>query len=177
MNFRMRRVLTVALVTSLGVVALPSVAQQPTQAGAQKAPSADAAFVRAASAAGTGEVEISKLAGEQASNDDVKNFAGTMVTDHTAAGDKLKGIAVAKNIPVSSEPMKAQQAALGELRALKGKAFDQRYVQVMKKDHTQAIALFKKEANSGQDPELKAFAAETLPTLEHHADMVTKLKP
>jgi hypothetical protein len=33
------------------------------------------------------------------------------------------------------------------------------------------IAEFKKEANSGQDPDFKAFASKTFPTLERHLSM------
>jgi putative membrane protein len=35
-------------------------------------------------------------------------------------------------------------------------------------DHKKDIAEFEKEASSGKDPEIKAFAAKTLPTLREH---------
>ena len=34
--------------------------------------------------------------------------------------------------------------------------------------HNDAVSLFQKEADSGQDPSLKAFAAPWLPMTEHH---------
>lgn len=177
MNRRTHRLLTVALVACLGATVLPAVAQQPSQAGAQKAPSADAKFVMKASAGGNGEIALSELAAKNSDNDDVKNFAGTMVTDHTEAGEKLKHLAVTKNLTLSQSPLPEQANAATQMKILKGKAFDTRYIAVMKKDHAETIALFKKEAASGQDPELKAFAASTLPTIEHHADMAAKLTP
>jgi len=45
----------------------------------------------------------------------------------------------------------------------------------MVKDHQEAVDLFDEEAKSGQDPALKAFAAQTLPTLEHHLAMAKAL--
>ena len=36
------------------------------------------------------------------------------------------------------------------------------------KDHRDDIAMFKKEAASGLDPDAKAYAIATLPTLEKH---------
>jgi putative membrane protein len=41
----------------------------------------------------------------------------------------------------------------------------------MIRDHQQDIADFRKEAESGQDPDLKAFAQRTLPILEQHLQM------
>ena len=41
-------------------------------------------------------------------------------------------------------------------------------MQDMVKDHRTDVAEFKKEAASGKDPEVKAFASKTLPTLEEH---------
>ena len=177
MNFRRQSILSIALVTALGAAALPAPAQQPqAQPGAQAA-SVDADFVRDASAAGLGEIGLSQIASQKATSDDVKNFAGTMITDHTAANQKLAAIAQGKGIAVSTEPMKAQAAAANSLKQSQGTQFDAKYISLMKKDHAKAIELFKKEADTGQDPELKAFAAETLPTIEHHADMASKLTP
>jgi putative membrane protein len=38
----------------------------------------------------------------------------------------------------------------------------------MIQDHEEDIAEFKKEAASGQDPDVRAFASAILPTLEAH---------
>jgi len=177
MTRRTQRLFGIALVTCLGVTALPAPAQQPAQAGAQTAPSADAKFALKASAGGMGEIALSELAVKNSDNDGVKNFAGTMVTDHTEAGEKLKHLATTKNLTTSQSPLPEQANAASQMKNLKGKAFDTKYIAIMKKDHAETIALFKKEAASGQDPELKAFASSTLPTLEHHADMAAKLTP
>jgi len=42
-------------------------------------------------------------------------------------------------------------------------------------DHEEAVALFQKEASSGTDPDLKAFAQKTLPTLQEHLKMAQAL--
>jgi len=45
----------------------------------------------------------------------------------------------------------------------------------MVKDHEEAVSLFDEEAKTGKDPELKAFAAKTLPTLKDHLKMAKAL--
>jgi putative membrane protein len=55
-----------------------------------------------------------------------------------------------------------------KLDVLTGDAYDKSFINTQIKAHEQAIALFKKEATSGQDADAKAFAAATLPTLRKH---------
>jgi putative membrane protein len=45
----------------------------------------------------------------------------------------------------------------------------------MVKDHEEDIAEFEKEARSGKDADLKAFAEKTLPTLKEHLKMAKEL--
>jgi putative membrane protein len=40
------------------------------------------------------------------------------------------------------------------------------------KDHQEDVAKFRRQAESADDPDLKDFAAKTLPTLESHLQMV-----
>ena len=53
--------------------------------------------------------------------------------------------------------------------------FDPVYVDIQRKAHESAIKLFSEYAESGDDPKLKQFAAETLPTLQSHLDHVKTL--
>jgi putative membrane protein len=49
--------------------------------------------------------------------------------------------------------------------------FDRAYINAMVKDHIEDVAEFRKESQTGQDVDIKAFAAKTLPTLQHHLEM------
>lgn len=136
---------------------------------------ADAAFVKAASAAGLAEVKLGNLATENGGSDGVKAFGKTMVDDHTAAGDELKTIATGKSLPVASEPMPADAKDAEMMGKKSGAAFDQAFRQKMIADHQKVIKLFTTESTSGKDADLKAFATKTLPTLKHHLEMAQKL--
>jgi putative membrane protein len=58
---------------------------------------------------------------------------------------------------------------------LSGKEFDRTYAKMMVDDHKKAVALFKEQAEKGEDAEVRQAAATTLPTLEEHLQMAEKL--
>ena len=41
--------------------------------------------------------------------------------------------------------------------------------------HQEAVALFKKYVDKGEDADVKQFAEKTVPTIEHHLDEAKKL--
>ena len=132
---------------------------------------ADNRFLVNAAQGGMAEVEMGQLAEQHGSSDQVKKFGQRMVTDHSKANDELKKIASKKGETVPTEVNAKQKATLEKLSALNGAEFDRAYMQDMVKDHKEDVSEFKKEANSGDDADLKAFASKTLPTLEDHLKM------
>lgn len=61
-----------------------------------------------------------------------------------------------------------------ELSGKSGPAFDAAYANHMVVAHKKAVGLFKSGAQS-TDRDISAFAAKTLPTLEHHKGMADDL--
>jgi putative membrane protein len=139
-------------------------------------PLSDKEFVAMASQGGMTEVELGKVAGEKGDSSAVKDFGARMVKDHTQANDELKGIADKKGLPIASSLDARHQAMVDRMSKLSGPAFDKAYVNGMVRDHDKTVALFKQEAESGQDPDLKAFASKTLPTLEDHCSSIKSIK-
>jgi putative membrane protein len=138
---------------------------------------ADAAFVKQAAEGGMIEVAKGRLAAQKGAHEDIKQFGQRMVDDHTKAGDELKAIAGGKNMLLPDETPKApMQAAMTKLGKLEGAAFDRAWVDDQLRDHDKTIALFEREAKTGADAELKAFAVKTLPVLKEHRTMVQSLK-
>jgi putative membrane protein len=140
-------------------------------AGSAAAQSPDQPFAREVAMGGMAEVELGTLAKEKASNADVKQFANRMVADHGKANDELKQWAGQKNVTLPTAVDAKHKATHDRLAKLSGDAFDKAYMQAMVMDHQKAVATFKREASSGKDPELKAWAGKTLPTLEDHLKM------
>lgn len=128
----------------------------------------DKTFVREAAVGGTAEVELGKLATERATNPDVKSFGQRMVDDHGKAGTELKELAASKKIALPTDLDPKEKELRDRLMKLQGPAFDRVYMDAMVKDHEADIREFQRESKSGTDPEIKAWAAKTLPTLEEH---------
>jgi putative membrane protein len=135
----------------------------------------DRKFVKDAAMGGMTEVELGKLASQKASRDDVKQFGQRMVDDHTKANDQLKQIASKQSIPIPEALDSKYQSRIDKLSKLSGADFDKAYLKDQLKDHQTDVKEFSAEAQSGADPNVKAFASSTLPILQEHLEMVKNL--
>jgi len=132
---------------------------------------ADQDFAQKAAAGGLAEVSLAQVAQQNATSPQVRQFAQRLIADHTQANQELRQLAQQENLTLPAEPDSKARATQQRLSAMKGPAFDAAYTQHEVDDHKQDIAEFEREARSGQDPALKAFAQKTLPTLRQHLQM------
>jgi putative membrane protein len=142
----------------------------------QSAPSAQD-FVNKVAISDMFEIQSSQLALSKQPDKDTKPFAQKMVTDHRKTSKELKSLVdggkVKATLPSALDTQ--HQKMLDDLKAKSGKDFDQSYDQVQVKAHQDAVVLFNAYAKDGDDPELKKWAAKTLPHLERHLTMAQKL--
>jgi len=136
----------------------------------------DKEFVQKAASGGMMEVAAGELASKNATSEDVRNFGARMVQDHGQANQSLMEIAQKKGVQVPGEMSKKQNKEVDKLAEKTGANFDRDYMKLMLKEHRDAIKLFEKQARDGRDPDLKAFAESTLPTLREHLAMGTKIQ-
>jgi putative membrane protein len=128
----------------------------------------DATFYKKAAEGGIFEVDTGNQAQKTSNSQQIKDLGAMLVTDHTAADDKLKSIAASKSISLPTTASVGQMAQKAKLDVLTGDTYDKSFVETQIKAHEQTIALFRKEAMSGQDADAKAFAKDALPTLRKH---------
>jgi putative membrane protein len=152
------------LLPSLGcvlVLSLPLLAQAKTSR-------ADSAFMKMAAQADMTEAHIGQMTETQASQSEVKDFGQKLIHDHTDAYAQLTSLAAktGESIPKGINVRKI--TTVEQLTKLKGKRFDHQFVQAEIRDHEKAIADFKREAQHGQDPDVKAYASKMIPILEGH---------
>ena len=99
----------------------------------------------------------------------MKDFGAMMVQDHSAANDKLKSLAQAKNITLPGTIGNDAQKDIDDLNKKTGMDFDKAYMNMMLSDHKKDIKSFQKAADL-KDMDVRNFAVETLPTLQKHLD-------
>jgi putative membrane protein len=157
-----KAVLALALAGFTGMAAGPVIA----------APAkADKTFVTSAASGGLAEVELGQLAEQKAASPQVKEFARTMVSDHTQANQDLQQIAQQQNLNLPKRPGKKEREEAQRLKKLSGAAFDKQYMTHMVQDHRKDISEFQRESASGKDPALKSYAQKYLPVLQKHLQM------
>jgi len=139
---------------------------------------------------GLAEVQLGKLASEHAQNADVKQFAQTMVRDHSKAGDELKQIAADNHMDVQPPAQldEEHQELMDKLSKLDGAEFDREYMKAMIDGHRDVLNDMQSHVDEkpfGREPEgevqpeksvlppaysANAWAAKTLPIVREHLD-------
>ncbi|MFK5736107.1 DUF4142 domain-containing protein [Pseudomonas urmiensis] len=132
-------------------------------------------FVDAATEAGIAEVVTGNLAMQKSQNADIKAFAQQMVTDHTKANQQLGDVARKHDISVPDEAALTDKVKKVILE-WRDESFDKSYINNQVDAHEKAVELFQKEASSSDKPDLKAFASDTLPTLQKHLEHAKQLQ-
>jgi putative membrane protein len=122
------------------------------------------------------EIESSKLVAAKADAKD-KAFADQMIKDHTATSAELKALVSSGKVQVNLPSVmdKAHGAKLDKLNSLNGADFTKTYEDMQVSAHKDAVPLFERYAKGGDNLDLKAFAAKTLPHLRDHLKMAQDL--
>lgn len=169
--------LIAAVITVMGLVIFAAAASASAESLSRK----DRNFLVDAAQAGNLEVRASKIALAKTQNPSVKDFAVTMVDEHTKVGDALHKLAADKGLQVptltsKNETGRIQREKINLLGALNGMNFDRHYSSMIGVSaHKDTIKLFRKAAEESSDPDIKQFATATLPSLEHHLQMAEEL--
>ena len=146
-----------------------SASGRPDSAG--KSAKADQRMMKDIAQANIAEIETGKLAQEKASKDEVKQFGKTMVDDHTKALSELQQIASKKGVELPTEPDTKHKATATALKALNGETFDKQYMSMAGlSDHKKTHEMLQKVQRNATDPDLKAYAAKTLPVVHGHLE-------
>ncbi len=131
----------------------------------------DQQFVDFAAQTNMVEANLGQLAASAASSQAVKDYAQMLVTDHTNNFHQLYDVAHQANLQMpDSIDAEHDKTMIEPFQKLKGAAFDRRYIHEMIAGHTRAIAVYKEEGTSAENPALRSYAEQALPVLQKHLD-------
>ncbi len=146
--------------------------------GAQQQAGISAAeFIQTAAASDAFEIQSSELAAQRGQRQEVKDFAGQMVTAHRQTTQELTQLASTNNLATPAPQLnQTQQSSLDNLRNQSGEAFDDAYLDAQVAAHENAVRAFEQYAANGEAGPLRDWAQRTLPNLRQHLEHVQGLE-
>ena len=142
----------------------PTPAPSASAAATKKAPqlsAKDNKFLSAAIASGAWEIKTGAAVESKLQNPAVKSLASSLVANYTKSNAELTELAKKKGREISADTVKAQQ--------IPGPDHDKNYLKLVSQDSQEQISTYQKEASSGDDADIKAFAARHLATLKQNS--------
>lgn len=128
------------------------------------------------------DIALAKLAQSRTSNRDVKQFANTMITDHSAVNAQATALATKLGVtpqdnPVSQSLLKGATEARAAIEPLKGKAFDTAYIDREVGYHQAVLdALDNLLIPTTENAELKQLLVDVRPAIAVHLEHAKKLQ-
>jgi putative membrane protein len=120
---------------------------------------ADRQFMVMAAKTDMVEAHEGQMAENQTNQSNVKEFAKTLVQDHTESYQHLTELAAKTGVAIPKGIDVAKNGNVEQLVHLKGARFDRQFAQDEIQDHRQALAAFRRAAAHGRDAGVKAYAS------------------
>ena len=133
-------------------------------------------FVKQAVMSDMLEISAAKIA-QQKGNATEQKFAAQMLTDHTKTSEELTGLIKSGDVKAEVPTVldSSSQSKLDDLNKAKLEDFAAIYDPMQVSAHKDAVSLFERYSEKGDNPKLKDWAGKTLPALKHHLDMAQQM--
>jgi len=168
--------LIAAITVGLTAILLPIAIRAGSTAGSGLGP-VDTYFVTQTSLGTPFQVDSGRLAETKGTTQAIQSYAELMVSSHITVNNTLT--AILKNKAPTPPPtlLKAAYATMvSTLQRESGQTFDDDYVGGQVNYQKANAALYQYEIANGTDPDLKAFAQQTLPKIQDHLARALKLQ-
>jgi len=170
---------TLGLSAVLLLLTTSAPAAQTLAASAPGAPlgPADTYFVTQTSLGTPFQVDSGRLAEAKGTTQAIRSYAELMVSSHITVNNALLAILKSKAPVPPPTLLKAAYATMvSTLQHESGQTLDADYVRGQVNYQRANTALYQYEIENGTDPDLKAFAQETLPKIQDHLARALKLQ-
>jgi putative membrane protein len=169
----MTRILTLAALAAF--LAVGTARAQSTNTHTNAAAVNDWLFAEAAHASGMAELAVSELGAQRATDPELKKFSQQMVQEHSRINNELAALAWQRRVALPRTLDVKAQFCSQNLAGLSGEQFDRCYAKAQLAAHMEAVAAFEAEAERGQDPAMKSFAAKELPHIKEHLKSIKQI--
>src|SRR5262245_28647441 len=133
-------------------------------------------FMMEAARADLAEIDMAKMALQNSSTGDVKDFANMIVRDHTSALEDLTELMNDTNVPQPKSISVELQQDISRMRSLTGDEFDREFVNMIVSEHQKVIEMFRDQQSTAQNEDVKKYVEDTLPRLEMHLEKAQRLQ-
>ncbi len=166
-----------AILALVAVSCIPAAAKSNTPVTRTQASTAhhDTLFLENANQGSVNEIDLAQLALQKSNNEDVKNFAQRMITDHNALLNNMKQFDNEAGLQVPSQPDAATKAEKAKLEALSGEAFDKAYIRAMVRDHHQDLEAFMAEKKATGYPAFRTAVEQGEQVVREHLQLIDQL--
>lgn len=121
--------------------------------------------------AGLAEQELGRLADRRSRRPDVRKLARMLTDDHQRMHARLTAmLAPMRLAPLPDQPDAEDKALAHQLQQADRSDFDRLYADARVRDHEDLISVLEMEASSGERPELRQFASDTLVLERRHLE-------
>jgi putative membrane protein len=133
-----------------------------------------ATFLKKAIQGNFAEIDMGKLAHQNGTRDDVKQFGQMLNDDHSKANQKALDAAKSMDVIPPDSPSTKQKSDFEKMSKLSGARFDSQFAKHMVMDHEKDIAEYKKA--SKKDDAAGNYAKAQIEVLQKHLETAKSLK-
>lgn len=108
---------------------------------------------------------ISVTAIDKSTNEEIKTFARRLNKEHQHAKKELKTVLIGQMLEYPENANQSQQKVMSGLQKLNGKAFDEKFINVIVEDHQKAVKAMNTINRNAEDIEVQNLAKNMLPKL------------
>jgi putative membrane protein len=141
---------------------------KPAAAASKDSITTDAKFIHETAAGELMEVQLGQIAGQKATNSEVKQYAQRMVTDHQKLEDQWVDMASKHGMPFKPGLGPHHQEKVAFVQRAGAKTFDKDFMATMIGVHEDRVPYFEKEGMSAHSEPVRKLVSYELPILREH---------
>jgi putative membrane protein len=169
------QVLAAALLAAVTMTACSR--ERSVEAARQRAATpAEQDFMMRATEGHLAEIDMANIALQRSGNNDVRDYANMIQSDHKRALDDLTDLMKDRNVSQPGSVPADVKKDIDVMNGLSGPEMDREFINQMVAEHEKEIGMYQDRAAIVQDMDVKKYAEDFLPKLELHLEKAQRLQ-